>query len=118
MLFAGIAANAVLGLGGLLFGITGWGGILGLLPFMFLYCAMIGSTNPTSAGLTMQHFGHAAGMCSALIGIFLYGAGTMASLAMGAFPSPTTAAPLTGLMCGFGVAGLATYLLFRPRAAG
>lgn len=118
LLFAGIAANAVLGLGGLLFGITGWGGIIGLLPFMFLYCAMIGSINPTSAGLTMAHFGHAAGMASALIGIVLYGAGTLASLAMGAFPSPATAIPLTGLMCGFGVAGLATYLLFRPRPAG
>jgi len=118
LLFAGIIANAVLGLGGLLFGWTGWGGIFGLLPFMFLYCAMIGSTNPTSAGLTMQHFGHAAGMCSALIGIFLYGAGTLASLAMGAFPSPATPVPMTGLICGFGLAGLATYLLFRPRAAG
>lgn len=118
LLFAGIAANAVLGVGGLVFGLTGWGGVVGLLPFMFLYCAMLGSTNPTSAGLTMQHFGHAAGMASALIGIFLYGAGTLASLAMGAFPNPTTAVPLTGLMCAFGLAGLGTYLLFRPRAAG
>ena len=79
---------------------------------------MIGSTNPTSAGLTMQHFGHAAGMCSALIGICLYGAGTLASLAMGAFPSPATPLPMTGLICGFGLAGVATYLLFRPRSAG
>lgn len=118
LLLAGIAANAVLGLGGLALGLTGWGGLWGLLPFMFLYCSMIGSINPTSAGLAMHHFGHAAGMCSALIGICLYGAATLASMAMGAFPSPATPAPMTGLMCLFGMAGLATYLLFRPRAAG
>ena len=93
LLFAAIIANAVLGVGALLFGVTGWGGVLGLLPFMFLYCAMIGCINPTSAGLTMQHFGHAAGMTSALIGIFLYGTGTLASLAMGAFPNPATPMP-------------------------
>ncbi len=39
---------------------------------------MIGSINATAAGLTMQHFGHAAGMASALIGIFF----------MAAAPSP------------------------------
>ena len=118
LLFAAIIGSALLGAGSLLFGITGWGGVLGLLPFMFLYCAMIGCINPTSAGLTMQHFGHAAGMTSALIGILLYGTGTLASLAMGAFPSPATPIPMTGLICGFGLAGAVTYLLFRPRAAG
>ena len=33
-------------------------------------------------------------------------------------PSHTTAVPMTGLMCLFGLSGVATYLLFRPRAAG
>ena len=66
----------------------------------------------------MQHFGHAAGMATALIGILLYGGGTLASLAMGAFPNPATPVPLTGLICAFGWPGLVTYLLFRPRAAG
>ena len=118
LLFAAIIGNALLGAGALLFGVTGWAGVWGLTPFMFLYCAMIGCINPTSAGLTMQHFGHAAGMTSALIGIVLYGTGTLASLAMGAFPNPVTPIPMTALICGFSIAGLATYLLFRPRAAG
>jgi DHA1 family bicyclomycin/chloramphenicol resistance-like MFS transporter len=118
LLFAGIAANAVFGMLALLFGLTGWGGLWGLVPCMFLYCAMIGLINPTSAGLTMQHFGHAAGMTSALIGILLYGAGTLASLLMGAFPTPATPMPMTALMCLFGVSGLGTYLLFRPRQPG
>ncbi|HEY0267468.1 MAG TPA: multidrug effflux MFS transporter [Rhizomicrobium sp.] len=118
LLFAGVVANAAIGLAALAFGLTGWGGLPALVCCMFLYCAMMGSINPTSAGLAMHHFGHAAGMASALIGILLYGAGTLASLAMGAFPHPATALPLTGLMCGCGLTGLATYLLFRPREPG
>ncbi|MDB5735650.1 MAG: hypothetical protein JWN16_2287 [Alphaproteobacteria bacterium] len=118
LLFAGIAANACVGLVALFCGLTGWGGLPALVACMFLYCAMMGSTNPTSAGLTMHHFGHAAGMASALIGIFLYGGGAIASLAMGAFLTPATPLPMTALMCLFGLSGLATYLLFRPRAAG
>jgi DHA1 family bicyclomycin/chloramphenicol resistance-like MFS transporter len=97
------------------FGLTGWGGLVGLIPWIFVYCAMIGSINATAAGLTMQHFGHAAGMASALIGIFLYGGGTIASLLMGAVHAQTPL-PMTALMCLFGVSGLLTYLLFRPPA--
>ena len=79
---------------------------------------MIGSINATGSGLAMLNFGHAAGMASALIGILLYGGGTLASALMGAFPTPATALPLTGLMAACGVLGVATYLLFRPRAPG
>ena len=118
LLFAGILANAVVGGAALLFGWTGWGGLLALVPCMFLYCSLMGSINPTSAGLAMHHFGHAAGMASALMGIFVYGAAFLASMAMGAFPNPATPLPLTALMCLFGLSGLATYLLFRPRPAG
>jgi hypothetical protein len=66
----------------------------------------------------MHHFGHAAGMASALIGILLYSMGALASLAMGGFAHPATPEPLTALTCGFGVAGLVAYLLFRPRQPG
>jgi DHA1 family bicyclomycin/chloramphenicol resistance-like MFS transporter len=118
LLFAALLANAVAGLLALLFGVTGWGGLLGLLPWTFVYCSMIGAINPTAAGLAMHHFGHAAGMASALIGILLYGGGTLASALMGAFVTPTTSVPLAGLMALFGISGVATYLLFRPRAAG
>src|SRR3569833_1539894 len=113
LLYAGIAANAALGVLGFAFGWMGWGGIYGLVPFMFLYCAMMGSINPTATGLAMQHFGHVVGLTSALIGIILYGGGTIASLAMGAFPNPASAAPLTGLICLFGLTGLGSFLLFR-----
>ena len=94
------------------------GGLLGLLPFTFVYCGLIGPINATAAGLAMRDFGHAAGMASALAGILLYGGGALASMAMGAFVTPKTPVPLTGLMALFGFFGVATYLLFRPRKPG
>jgi len=113
-----LLANAVAGTLAMAFGTLGWGGLLGIIPFTFVYCAMIGSINATAAGLAMRDFGHAAGMASALIGILLYGGGTLASMAMGSFVTPATPLPLTGLMALFGISGLVTYLLFRPRPPG
>lgn len=118
LFFACLISNAMAGVLAMVFGWLDWGGLAGLLPWTFLYCAMIGSINATGSGLAMHHYGHAAGMASALIGIFLYGGGTLASALMGAFPTPATSLPLTGLMALFGIAGLATYLLFRPHPAG
>jgi len=55
-------------------------------------------------------------MASALIGILLYGGGTLASGPDGRLPHPLTPVPLTGLMAGFGLTGVATYLLVQaPR---
>ncbi len=118
LFFACLATNATAGVLAMVFGWMGWGALLGLLPFTFIYCAMIGSINATGSGLAMHHYGHAAGMASALIGIFLYGGGTLASALMGAFPTPATPLPLTGLMALFGIAGVTMYLLLRPRPAG
>ncbi|HEY2010714.1 MAG TPA: multidrug effflux MFS transporter [Rhizomicrobium sp.] len=118
LFFACLATNATAGVLAVVSSWLGWGGLFTILPFTFVYCAMIGSINATGSGLAMVHFGHAAGMASALIGILLYGGGTLASALMGAFPTPATAVPLTGLMAAFGVLGVATYLLFRPRASG
>jgi MFS transporter, DHA1 family, multidrug resistance protein len=118
LFFGCLVSNATAGVLAVSFGWLGWGGLLGLLPWTFVYCAMIGSINATGSGLAMHHFGHAAGMASALIGIFLYGGGTLASALMGTFPTPNSPVPLTGLMALFGIGGVATYLLFRPRASG
>jgi len=100
------------------FAFQGWGGLWGLVSFTFIYCGLIGPINATAMGLAMRDFGHAAGMASALAGILLYGGGTLASMAMGAFVTPSTPLPLTGLMALFGIGGAATYLLFRPHKAG
>jgi MFS transporter, DHA1 family, multidrug resistance protein len=118
LFYGSLITNAVAGLLLVCFAFLGWGGLIGLLPFTLVYCAMIGPINATAAGLAMRDFGHAAGMASALAGILLYGGGTLASMAMGSFVTPTTPMPLAGLMALFGLLGLGTYLLFRPGKPG
>ena len=100
----------------LVFAITGWGGLYGLEPCLFVFCSLIGAINPTSAGLALAGYGHAAGMASALMGLFIYAGGTSASLLMGAF-QPTTPVPMAALMCLFGASAMLVNLLFHPSKA-
>src|SRR5258708_7035267 len=109
------AVTALLALG---FAFLGWGGLLGLLPFTFVYCGLIGPINATAAGLAMRDFGHAAGMASALAGILLYGGGALASMALGALFTPQNPGPPTGLMAPFRVFCVPPYLLFLPPKPG
>ena len=49
-------------------------------------------------------FGSSAGMASALMGIIVYGGGTIASLVMGSF-TPASPVPMAALICLCGVCG-------------
>jgi DHA1 family bicyclomycin/chloramphenicol resistance-like MFS transporter len=100
----------------LLFGAAGWGGLFGLLPWLFLYCSLLGAVNPTAAGLALMGFAESAGMASALMGIMVYGGGAIASMLMGAF-NPSTPVPLTALMFLFVAGALAVQLRFRTLLA-
>jgi DHA1 family bicyclomycin/chloramphenicol resistance-like MFS transporter len=113
LLLAALGVQAAAGVGAVVFGATGWGGIYGLEPWLFVFCSLIGAINPTAAGLALAGYGHAAGMASALMGLFIYAGGTLASLLMGAF-QPSTPLPMAALMCLFGASGLLTNLLFYP----
>ena len=106
LLFWGLLAQAVCGAMALLFAWTGWGGLFGLLPWVFLYCSLIGAVSPTASGLALMGFGSSAGMASALMGIIVYGGGTIASFVMGAF-TPSTPVPMAALICLCGVSALA-----------
>ncbi len=97
VLFWALTAQTASAAMALLFALTGWGGLFGLLPWLFLYCGLLGAVNPTAAGLAMIGFGESAGMASALMGILIYGSGTIASTVMGAVGA-TTPAPMTFLM--------------------
>jgi MFS transporter, DHA1 family, multidrug resistance protein len=96
----------------LLFAWTGWGGMYGLLPWLFIYCSLLGAVNPTTAGLALMGFGTAAGMASALMGILVYGGGVIASMAMGAF-NPVTPVPMTALMFLCIAIAMAVHLHYR-----
>lgn len=106
LLFLALAAQTFFGAGALLFSWTGWGGLFGLLPWLFLYVSMIGAVSPTASGLALMGFGGSAGMASALMGIIVYAGGTIASLVMGAF-TPSTPVPMAALICLCGICALA-----------
>jgi DHA1 family bicyclomycin/chloramphenicol resistance-like MFS transporter len=114
LLTAALGLQAFAGIGAMVFGITGWGGIWGLEPWLFVFCSLIGAINPTAAGLALAGYGHAAGMASALMGLFIYAGGTAASMLMGSF-HPATPVPMVSLMCMFGCLALLTNILFRPK---
>jgi DHA1 family bicyclomycin/chloramphenicol resistance-like MFS transporter len=116
LLRVALGMQATAGIGALVFAATGWGGIYGLEPWLFVFCSLIGAINPTAAGLALAGYGHAAGMASALMGLFIYAGGTIASLLMGAF-QPQSPMPMAALMCLFGAAGLLTNLLLYPGRA-
>jgi MFS transporter, DHA1 family, multidrug resistance protein len=106
LLFWALVAQAGCGGLALLFSWMGWGGLFGLLPWVFLYCSLIGAVSPTASGLALMGFGASAGMASALMGIIVYGGGTIASLVMGSF-TPESATPMAALICLCGFAALA-----------
>jgi DHA1 family bicyclomycin/chloramphenicol resistance-like MFS transporter len=102
---AGVVAAAIAALG--------WGGLWGFVPFLFLYCSLIGVVNSTGGGLAMTQFGHSAGMASALMGLVMYGGGFLASLAIGAIETHSPV-PMTLLMCLFGLAACVAALKLKP----
>ena len=112
LLFWALLAQTVAAAMALLFAVMGWGGLLGLVPFLFTFCALVGAVNATAAGLALMGFGESAGMASALMGILIYGGGAIASLVMGAF-NPTSPMPMTGLMLACAGAALAVHLRYR-----
>jgi DHA1 family bicyclomycin/chloramphenicol resistance-like MFS transporter len=101
-----LAGQAFFAAMALLFAWTGWGGIYGLLPWLFLYCSLVGAVSPTASGLALLGFGTSAGMASALMGIIVSAGGSIASLSMGTF-TPATPVPMTALICLCGFAAIA-----------
>ncbi len=108
-----IAIQAAASVLALAFAWGGWGGLWGLLPFTFLYCALIGVVNSTGGGLAMTEFGHSAGMASAMMGIMIYAGGFAGSLAMGAIPAQTPV-PMALLMCLCGLTALVAAIRLKP----
>ncbi|HEX3673672.1 MAG TPA: Bcr/CflA family multidrug efflux MFS transporter [Rhizomicrobium sp.] len=90
------------------------GGMIGLALALFVFVALNGAIMPMATGVSMRHYGLNAGMASALIGALQFGAATISSLVMGAF-SPHSAVPMTAIMAGCAIAGLALHIAVRPR---
>ena len=108
-----ITLQAIAGVLALTFAWTGWGGLYGVLPFTFIYCALIGVVNSTGGGLAMTEFGHSAGMASSMMGMMIYAGGATGSLAMGMIHTDSPV-PMALLICLCGLSSLIAAIRLKP----
>ncbi len=88
-------------------GLSGKGGLLVTVP-LFVFISSLGFVFPNSTAGALAGQGHQAGTASALIGFLQYGGGAVASAAVGALQSVTSApVQITIGMCG--VLSIVTY---------
>jgi DHA1 family bicyclomycin/chloramphenicol resistance-like MFS transporter len=95
--------------------LTGFGGMWGIAGGLFLFVALNGAIMPIAAGCAMHHFGHVAGMASALVGTFQFGGAAIVSTAIGN-TSSATPIPMAAVIAACGIAGLAFNLLLVPKS--
>jgi MFS transporter, DHA1 family, multidrug resistance protein len=102
--FGAIAAAIAL----LVAGLTGFGGLSGVLIPLALVVSLAGLALPNTPALALTRHGEAAGTAAAVLGCLQFGIGGVIAPAVGAFGS-TTAAPMAAVM--LGVTGLAAVLM-------
>lgn len=105
-MLVGLAAALVLVLAGL----TGAGGLFGVLVPLGVVVASVGLSLPNTPALALSRHGEAAGTAAALLGAVQFGIGALVAPMVGMFGS-TNAAPMGGIMVA--VTALATVLMFR-----
>ncbi|MFL5800486.1 MAG: Bcr/CflA family multidrug efflux MFS transporter [Roseiflexaceae bacterium] len=94
---------------------TGFGGLLGLLPPLFVCVASVGLVGPNTTAAAMAPHGQIAGSASALLGTLQFVVGAGAGALVGVLYNGT-ALPMAGIIAICGVAALMTFqmLAFRP----
>jgi MFS transporter, DHA1 family, multidrug resistance protein len=93
ILVTALAIGALMGLILLLFAVTGFGGLAGILVPLWLVLASAGLALPNAPALALSRHGEAAGTAAALLGAVQFGVGALA-------------APLVGVL-GTGAVGMA-----------
>ena len=104
-MLVGLAAALVLVLAGL----TGAGGLFGVLVPLGVVVASVGLSLPNTPALALSRHGEAAGTAAALLGSVQFGIGALVAPMVGMFGS-TNAAPMGAIMVA--VTALATVLMF------
>jgi len=91
----------------LVVGLTGMGGLMGLVIPVVLYVGQLGFIGANSMSLAMNHFGSSAGTASALAGTLRFGCGALAGWGVNLLPA-SSPLPMAGGMalCGFCALGL------------
>jgi DHA1 family bicyclomycin/chloramphenicol resistance-like MFS transporter len=106
-----IQIQSVAGILLLLHGLTGWGGLYGLLAPLGLFTFFLGFIPPNAMVLAMAPFGPIAGMASALMGTVQFVTGAAAATMMSAIHTHT-ALPMTGGMALSAASSLAVHTFF------
>lgn len=114
LLAAGVAAQAVAGIGVLVVVLVGGIGLPGLLPCLFVSVASIGLIIPNATALALTDYPHAAGRASALLGMLQFAFGALAAPLVG-IAGRETAVPMALLMAAFGAGALATLTVASAR---
>ena len=90
-------------------GLTGFGGLVGVLVPLALVVSLAGLAIPNTPALALTRHGEAAGTAAAVLGCVQFGVGAVVAPLVGAFGT-TSAAPMGGVM--LGVTLLAAVLVF------
>jgi DHA1 family bicyclomycin/chloramphenicol resistance-like MFS transporter len=90
-------------------GLTGFGGLAGVLVPLALLVSLAGLSMPNTPALALTRHGEAAGTAAAVLGCVQFGVGAVVAPLVGASGS-TTAAPMGAVM--LGVTVLAAVLMF------
>jgi DHA1 family bicyclomycin/chloramphenicol resistance-like MFS transporter len=95
---------------------TGFGGLAGLLPPLFVCVAAGGLVGPNTAAAALAPHGQAAGSASALLGTLQFSVGAVSGALVGVLHNGT-ALPMAAVMAGCAIAALSVYRSLAARPA-
>jgi DHA1 family bicyclomycin/chloramphenicol resistance-like MFS transporter len=113
ILITALGSGAAMGLLLLLFAVTGFGGIVGILVPLWLVLASAGLALPNAPALALSRHGEAAGTAAALLGAVQFGVGALAAPLVGLLG--TGAVPMAVVIAGgMLAANLVLFAVARP----
>jgi MFS transporter, DHA1 family, multidrug resistance protein len=95
--------------------LSGFGGLIGLLPPLAICVASVGLVGPLTAAVAMAPHGRIAGSASALLGTLQSMLGALAGALVGALQNGT-ALPMVGVMAGCALGAFVAFRFVGPRA--
>jgi MFS transporter, DHA1 family, multidrug resistance protein len=113
ILISALAGGAVAGLVLLVFALTDFGGLVGILVPLWLVLASAGLALPNAPALALSRHGEAAGTAAALLGAVQFGVGALAAPLVGVFGNGAVGMALV-IAGGMVAANIVLLLVVRP----
>ncbi|MGK5678243.1 multidrug effflux MFS transporter [Actinoplanes sp. URMC 104] len=114
ILATALAAGSVFGVVLLVFALTGFGGLPGVLIPLWLVLAAVGLAMPNAPALALSRHGEAAGTAAALLGAVQFGVGALAAPVVGVLGNGSTSMAIV-VAGGMLAAVLVLWTVVRPR---